>query len=68
MSFQMTEPCRDKMGRGWFYPPEAGVLKKLSLVGLAKLIRIRYSWLGFGLDSAGYCGLVVYERLMDTAG
>ncbi len=48
--------------------PEAGVLKKLSLVGLAKQGQLRYSWVRFGLDSAGYCGLVVYKRLMDTAG
>ncbi len=36
---------------------EAGVLKKLSLAGLAKLSPLRYSWLRFGLVSAGYCGL-----------
>jgi hypothetical protein len=36
---------------------EAGVLKKLNLASLAKL-----SWLRFGLASAGYCGLEVYDR------
>ncbi len=35
----------------------AGVLKKLSLAGLAQLSQLRYSWLKFGLASAGYRGL-----------
>jgi hypothetical protein len=39
-------------------PPKAGVLKKLSLACLAKLSRLRYSWLRFGLASADYCGLM----------
>ncbi len=34
---------------------EAGVLKKLSLAGLAKLSRLRYSWLRFGLAQIGQC-------------
>ncbi len=41
---------------------EAGVLKKLSLAGLAKLRRLRYSRLRFGLASAGYLGLGVHDR------
>ncbi len=41
--------------------PEAGVLKKLSLACLAKLSRLRYSWVRFGLASAGYRGLVVHD-------
>jgi hypothetical protein len=40
-----------------FYLP----LKKLSLAGLAKLSRLRYS-------SAGYRGLGVHDRPMYTAG
>ncbi len=48
--------------------PEAGVLKKLSSAGLAKLSRPRYSWLRFGLASAGYRGLGVYGRPECTAG
>ena len=32
--------------------PEAGVLKKLRIAGLAKLNRLRYSSLRFGLASA----------------
>ncbi len=48
--------------------PEAGVLKKLSLAGLAKLSRLRYSWLRFGLASAGYGGLGVHDRSVYTAG
>ncbi len=43
--------------------PEAGVLKKLSLAGLT-----RYSWLRFGLASAGYRGLRVHDRPVYTAG
>ncbi len=48
--------------------PKAGVLKKLSLAGLAKLNRLRYSWLKFGLASAGYHGLGVHDRPVYTAG
>ncbi len=48
--------------------PEAGVLKKLSLAGLAKLRRLRYSWQRFGLASAGYRGLWVHDRPVYTAG
>ncbi len=51
-----------------FLIPEAGVLKKLSLAGLAKLSRLRYSWLRFGLASAGYRGLGVHDRPVYTAG
>jgi hypothetical protein len=47
---------------------EAGVLKKLSLAGLAKQSRLRYSSQRFGLASAGYRGLGVHDRLMYTAG
>ncbi len=50
---------------GWGRPnirAKAGVLKKLSLDGLAKLSQLRYSWLRFGLTSAGYHGLGVNER------
>jgi hypothetical protein len=45
-----------------FVYSEAGVLKKLSLAGLAKLSRLR-----FGLASAGYHGLGVHVRTADTA-
>jgi hypothetical protein len=41
---------------------EAGVLKKLGLDGLAKLSRLRYSWLRIGLASADYRGLGVHNR------
>jgi hypothetical protein len=41
--------------------PEAGVSKKLSLAGLAKLSRRKYSRLRFGLASAGYPVLVVHD-------
>ncbi len=47
---------------------EAGVLKKFSLAGLAKLSRRRYSWQRFVLASAGYCGLGIYDRPVYTAG
>ncbi len=47
---------------------KAGVLKKLNLGGLAKLSRLRYSWLRFALASAGYLGLGVYNRSVYTAG
>ncbi len=47
---------------------EAGVLKKLSLAGLAKQSRLRYSSLRFGLASAGYSGLGVHDRLVYKAG
>ncbi len=45
----------------WAHPyrvlqAEVGVLKKLSLAGFAKLSQLRYSWLRFGLASAGYLG------------
>ncbi len=43
---------------------EAGVLKKLSLAGLAKLSRLRYSWLRSGLASADYPGLRAHNRLV----
>jgi len=46
---------------------EAGVFKKLSLAGLAKLSQLRYSWLRFGLASADYRGLRVHNRLVYTA-
>ncbi len=42
--------------------PKTGVLKKLSLAGLVKLSRLRYSWLRFGMASAGYRGLEVHNR------
>jgi hypothetical protein len=48
--------------------PKVGVLKKLSLAGLAKLIRLRYRWLRFGLASAGYCGLGVHDRPVYSVG
>ncbi len=41
---------------------DAGVLKKLSLAGLAELSRVSCSWLRFGLASAGYRGLGVLDR------
>ncbi len=44
-----------------------GSLKILSLAGLAKLSRLRYNWLRFGLASAGYRGLGVHDRLAYTA-
>jgi hypothetical protein len=47
---------------------EAGVLKKLSLAGLAKLSQLRYSRLRFGLASAGYHGLGVCDRPVYTTG
>ncbi len=47
--------------------PEAGVLKKLSLAGLAKLSRLSYSWLRFALASAGYHGLEAHDRPMYSA-
>ncbi len=60
---------------GWSLPrwsedmqPEVGVLKKLSLAGLAQLSRLRYSWLRFGLASAGCRGLGVHDRPVYTAG
>ncbi len=46
----------------------AGVLKKLSLASLAKLSRLRYSWLRFGVASAGYRGLGVHVNPVYTAG
>jgi hypothetical protein len=52
-------PFEYSKSRGY---PEAGVLKKLSLAGLAKLSRLRY-----GLASAGYRGLGVHDRLVYTA-
>jgi hypothetical protein len=42
--------------------PEAGVLKKLSLAGVAKLSRLRY-----GLASASYHGLGVHDKPVYTA-
>jgi hypothetical protein len=51
---------------GISYIPEAGVLKKLSRLNSA--CRLRYSWLMFGLASAGYRGLVVHDRSVCTAG
>ncbi len=48
--------------------PEAGVLNKFSLGGLAKLSRLRYGWLRFYLASAGYRGLGVHDRPVYTAG
>ncbi len=51
-----------------FLFPEAGVLKKLTLAGLAKLSLLTYIWLRFGLASAGYRGLGVHDRLVYTAG
>ncbi len=47
---------------------EAGVIKELSLAGLAKLSRLRYSWLRFGLALADYHGLRGHNRLVYTAG
>ncbi len=44
----------------FYWYPEAGVLKKLSLAGLAKQRRLRNSWLRFGFASADYRGLGVY--------
>ncbi len=38
------------------------ILLNLNLASLAKLSRLRYSWLRFGLASASYCGLEVYDR------
>jgi hypothetical protein len=40
---------------------EAGVLKKLSYAGLAKLSRLSYSWQRFGLASADYRRPGVHE-------
>jgi hypothetical protein len=40
----------------------------LSLAGLAKLSRLRYSWLRFGLALADYHGLRGHNRLGYTAG
>ncbi len=40
---------------------EEGVAKKLSLASFAKLSRLRYSQLRFGLASAGYRGLGVHD-------
>ncbi len=52
--------------KGLFCNPEEGVLKILSL---AKLSRLRDSWLRFGLASAGYRRLGVYDRpVVYTAG
>jgi hypothetical protein len=48
--------------------PEVGILKKLSLASLAKLSRLSYSWLTFGLASAGYRELGVYDEPVYTAG
>ncbi len=48
--------------------PVAGVLKGLSLAGLAKLSRLRYSWLRFILTSSGDRGLGVHDRPVYTAG
>jgi hypothetical protein len=47
---------------------ETGVLKKLILARLAKLSQLRYSWLRFGLASAGYRGLWAHDRPVYTAG
>ncbi len=54
-----------KEGLAWAENAEAGVLKKLSLAGLAKLSSLRYS---FGLASAGYHRLGVHDRPVYTAG
>ncbi len=48
--------------------PEAEVLKKMSLAGLAKLSRLRYSLLRFGLASASFLGLGIHDRPVYTAG
>ncbi len=49
--------------------PEAGVLKKLSFVGLAKLSRLRYSWLRLVLPQpAIYVVLGVHDMPVYTAG
>jgi hypothetical protein len=45
---------------------DAGVLKNLSLAGLAKQSRLRYSRLRFGLAPAGYRGLGVHDRPVYT--
>ncbi len=50
------------------YAQEAGVLRKLSLAGLAQLSRLRNCWLRFGLASAGCRGLGVHDRPVYTAG
>ena len=47
---------------------KAEVLKKLSLAGLAKLSRLRYCWLRFGLALADYHGLRNHEMLVYRAG
>jgi hypothetical protein len=52
----------------WSFSSKAGVFKKLSLAGLAKLSRLRYSWIRFGLASACYSGLRVHDRPVYSAG
>ncbi len=51
----------------WWSVTRGGSLKKLSLASLAKLSQLIYSWLRFGMASAGYCGLGVHDRLVYTA-
>ncbi len=46
---------------------EAGVLNKLSLAGFFQQRRLSYSWLRFGLASAGNRGLGVHNRPVYTA-
>ncbi len=65
MLFFYCTVSRSLLG-GW--EPEAGVLKKLSLAGLAQLNRLSYSCLRFDFASADFRGLRVHNRPVYTAG
>jgi hypothetical protein len=45
-----------------------GSFKEIELSRLSKISCLRYSWLRFGLTSAGYHELGVHDRLVYTAG
>ncbi len=55
-----------KFGHGYL-ESKPGILKKLSLAGLAKLSRLRCSWIRFGLASADFRELRVHNRPVYTA-
>ncbi len=64
MTGKTTNPSYMEIGTPVLRATGLKVWKKLSLAGLAKLSRLRYSWLRFGLASADYRGLrVLHSRL-----
>ncbi len=65
--FNLLDPYplhRGKLSLPYYVQTEAGVLKKLSLAGLARLRRLR---IRFGLATAGYRRLRVQDRPEYTA-